>query len=252
MKLVTVTSKTILNELKNNEDITLVYPLNSYTVGFTLTFDIKEIDGFVLINRILDDFDLDKLDQILHQENKIKGIIFDDLGILELVKDLDIIKILSINHYGVNSKSINYYLEYVDSVVVSNDITKEEILKILDNANKKLVVNVFGLKDLMYSRRKLLTNYVTFYKLENSNLLDASIDDKGFKIVENEYGTVFYAKKYYNALELLGTKNVLYYWYNPLFLDDTRVKEVVINNNVTGIDCDKLFLDKKTTYRVGE
>lgn len=252
MKLVTVTSKTILNELKNNEDITLVYPLNAYTVGFTLTFDIKEIDGFVLINRILDDFDLDKLDQILHQENKIKGIIFDDLGILELVKDLDIIKILSINHYGVNSKSINYYLEYVDSVVVSNDITKEEILKILDNANKKLVVNVFGLKDLMYSRRKLLTNYVTFYKLENSNLLDASIDDKGFKIVENEYGTVFYTKKYYNALELLGTKNVLYYWYNPLFLDDTRVKEVVLNNNVTGIDCDKLFLDKKTTYRVGE
>ena len=37
-----------------------------------------------------------------------------------------------------------------------------------------------------------------------------------------------------------------------VFLDDTRVKEVVINNNVTGIDCDKLFLDKKTTYRVGE
>ena len=252
MKLVTVSSKTIIDRFKNNEDILLVYPLNSYTVGFTLTFYINEIDGFVLINRILDDFDLDKLDKILHQNSNIKGIIFDDLGILELVKDLSIIKILSINHYGVNTRSINYYLEYVDSVIVSNDITKDEILNIVENANKKLVINVFGLKDLMYSRRRLLTNYATYYKIDNINPLDVYIDESSFKIVENEYGTVFYAKKYYNALELLNTKNVLYYWYNPIFLPDELVVQIVENNDTTNIDCDSLFLDKPTSYRIGD
>ena len=100
----------------------LLYPLKSYTVGYPITFDIKDIDGFVLINRILDDFDLDELDTILHEKNNIKGIVFDDLGILDIVSDLNITKILLINHYANNTRSINYYLEYVDSVVVSSDI----------------------------------------------------------------------------------------------------------------------------------
>ena len=153
MKLVTVTSNTISDKLKNNEDIMLLYPLKSYTVGYPITFDIKDIDGFVLINRILDDFDLDELDTILHKKNNIKGIVFDDLGILDIISDLNITKILLINHYGNNTRSINYYLEYTDSVVVSSDITKEEIKEIVKNTIKPVVVNVFGMKDLMYSRR---------------------------------------------------------------------------------------------------
>ena len=64
MKLVTVTSNTISDKLKNNEDIMLLYPLKSYTVGYPITFDIKDIDGFVLINRILDDFEIDDLPKL--------------------------------------------------------------------------------------------------------------------------------------------------------------------------------------------
>ena len=251
MKLVTVTNISILNDLREYHDIRLVYPLKSFCVGYDVEFDIEQIDDFVLVNRILDDSDLDKLEDVLKLSH-INGIVFDDLGIIDIVKDLNITKILLLDHLATNTVSINYYLDYVDSVVVSNDLTEEEIREIVNNSKKPLVVNVFGLKTLMYSRRKLLTNYQTFHNLDNENNITASIDDKKFRIVENEYGTKFYANNYYNATSLLDLDNVLYFWYDPIFLDNEKIKSVVLNNNLDGINVDPLFLDKATVYKVGD
>ena len=251
MKLVTVTNISILNDLREYHDIRLVYPLKSFCVGYDVEFDIEQIDDFVLVNRIIDDSDLDKLEDVLKLSH-INGIVFDDLGIIDIVKDLNITKILLLDHLATNTVSINYYLDYVDSVVVSNDLTEEEIREIVNSSKNPLVVNVFGLKTLMYSRRKLLTNYQAFHNLDNENNITASIDDKKFRIVENEYGTKFYANNYYNATSLLDLDNVLYFWYDPIFLDNEKILEVVLDNNLDGINVDPLFLDKATVYKVGD
>ena len=251
MKLITVTNRNIVNDLRKYTDVAFVYPLKSFCVGYDVEFDIKEITDCVLVNRILDDSDLDKLEQVL-KSSHINGIVFDDLGIIDIVKDLNITKILLLDHLATNTVSINYYLDYVDSVVVSNDLTEEEIREIVNSSKKPLVVNVFGLKTLMYSRRTLLTNYQAFHNLDNENNITASIDDKKFRIVENEYGTKFYANSYYDATRLLDLDNVLYFWYDPIFLDDEKIKSVVLNNNLDGINTDCLFLDKATVYKVGD
>lgn len=250
-KLVTVTNREIIDDLRNIPNVTLVYPLKSFCVGFTDYFDILEIDDYVLVNRILDDNDLDKLESILNSSN-IKGIVFDDLGIIDIVANLDITKILLLDHLATNTKSINYYLEYVDSVIVSNDLTEEEIRNIVANVSKPLVINVFGLKTLMYSRRLLLSNYEMYHNLKEERIVDASIEDKYFKIVENDYGTLFYAKNYYNALCLLDLDNVLFFWYNPIFLDNEKIIKLVLDNDITDINSELLFLDKKTYYKVGD
>lgn len=250
-KLVTVTNNDIINDLRENKFIELLYPLKSFCVGYDLEFDIDEIDGFILVNRLLDDNELEKLKKILDNVN-IKGIVFDDLGIIEIVANLKMQKILLLDHLATNAKSINYYLEYVDSVVVSNDLTEDEISYIVENATKKLVINVFGLKTLMYSRRKLLSNYENYYNLENETLINAKIEEKYFKIMENDFGTKFYAGKYYNGLNLLKLNNVLYFWYDPILLDKQNILEVVLNSNIKNIKTDTLFLDKKTYYKVGE
>lgn len=249
--LVTVTSKQMLNDLRGMKNITLLYPLKSFCVGYNVTFDITEIDDFVLINRILDDADLDKLESILNN-SKIKGIVFDDLGIIEVIKNKNITKILLLDHIATNSISINYYLEYVDSVVVSNDLTESEIRDIVNNSKKPLVVNVFGLKTLMYSRRQLLTNYALYHGLDKETYLEASIDGNQFRIVENEYGTVFYAKDYYDAFSLLDLKNVCYFWYNPILLDSDILREVMMSGNASSVASKRYFLDKKTYYKVGD
>lgn len=250
-KLVTVTNREIIDDLRRDANITLVNPLKSFCVGYEVEFDISEIDDYVLVNRILDDNDLDKLESILNSSN-IKGIVFDDLGIIDIVANLDITKILLLDHLATNTKSINYYLEYVDSVIVSNDLTEEEIRNIVANVSKPLVINVFGLKTLMYSRRLLLSNYEMYHNLKEERIVDASIEDKYFKIVENDYGTLFYAKNYYNALCLLDLDNVLFFWYNPIFLDNEKIIKLVLDNDITDINSEPLFLDKKTYYKVGD
>lgn len=250
-KLVTVTDLSIIDDLRENENIELLYPLKSFCVGYDLEFTIDKIDDFVLVNRILDDFDLDKLKNILCNAN-IKGIVFDDLGIIDIVSNLNIKKILLLDHLATNVRSINYYLEYVDSIVVSNDLTEDEIKYILDNVNKKLVVNVFGLKTLMYSRRKLLSNYEKYHDLDKIGKYNAKIDNKYFKIVENDFGTKFYAGKYYNGLKLLNLDNVLYFWYDPIGLKKDEILNIILNNDIKNIDTDTLFLDKKTYYKVGD
>lgn len=250
-KLVTVTNREIIDDLRRDANITLVYPLKSFCVGYEVEFDISEIDDYVLVNRILDDNDLDKLESILNSSN-IKGIVFDDLGIIDIVANLDITKILLLDHLATNTKSINYYLEYVDSVGVSNDLTEEEIRNIVANVSKPLVINVFGLKTLMYSRRLLLSNYEMYHNLKEERIVDANIEDKYFKIVENDYGTLFYAKNYYNALCLLDLDNVLFFWYNPIFLDNEKIIKLVLDNDITDINSEPLFLDKKTYYKVGD
>ena len=250
-KLVTVTNREIIDDLRRDANITLVYPLKSFCVGYEVEFYISEIDDYVLVNRILDDNDLDKLESILNSSN-IKGIVFDDLGIIDIVANLDITKILLLDHLATNTKSINYYLEYVDSVIVSNDLTEEEIRNIVANVSKPLVINVFGLKTLMYSRRLLLSNYEMYHNLKEERIVDANIEDKYFKIVENDYGTLFYAKNYYNALCLLDLDNVLFFWYNPIFLDNEKTIKLVLDNDITDINSEPLFLDKKTYYKVGD
>ena len=80
-KLVVVTNSNIISDLRAN-NIRLLYPLKSFCVGYNTYFDINDIDDFVLVNRILDNDDIQKLDKIIHVSN-IKGIVFDDLGILD-------------------------------------------------------------------------------------------------------------------------------------------------------------------------
>ena len=251
MKLVTVADKKIIDLFKENKDISLVYPLCNYTVGYVNTFDINAIDDFCLINRILTDKELDELEILLKNSN-IKGIIFDDLGILDVIKDLNITKILLLDHISNNSESINYYLDYVDSVVVSTDISKEEIEYILNNSKKELVLNIFALKGLMYSRRLLITNYNKHYQANENKVLKAKIDSKDFIFVENEYGTKAFSFPYYFAKDLYGHENVMYYWYDVNLLDSELVYDLVINNNADNIKTDSFFLDNETFYKVGD
>ena len=251
-KLVTVINREIINDLRGINGVDLLYPLKSFCVGYEIEFSIDEIDGYILVNRILEDKDLNLLEKLL-ANSKAKGMVFDDLGIIEIVKDLPMTKILLLDHIATNYESINYYLEYVDSVIVSNDLTKDEIEEILKKANKPLVVNVFGLKTLMYSRRLLLSNYAIFHNLKIERKMDATISPlKYFKIIENDYGTKFYAGKYFNGLELLNCSNVLFYWYDLIDLEYDKILSLIKNNKIDDINSDMLFLDKPTIYKVSD
>lgn len=253
--LIAVTSEDLLKlKVKN---INFLFPMTGYSVGFYHTFTFEEISvphSYIFINRILDKETISNLKRDLaNLPETIAGICFTDLGILHIVKELNLsVQLIYMqNHNTTNRLSIEYYLEYVDSVLLSTDITEEEMRLILDNVKKPLVVPYFMRADAMYSRRTLLTNYADHfgYPKKTMETLQEEITDQSFFAVENEYGTVLYADKFIDYHEF-SHENILYYYINPLGLTNSEIEAILNGEEI--LNTDTGFLHKETYYRLKE
>ena len=258
-----VNNKEIIEDLKKVGVKNFLFPLKDFCVGFNNTYDFDEIENesFIFINRILDNESLDLLEKKLNDNrDKIKGIVYDDFGVLYLINKLklNVITINYQNHFGTNYQSINENLKYNDSVVVSTDITRNEIEEILKKVEKEVCIFLFGLIPVMYSRRTLLTNFSKEFNIPTKNnvLIDEKISKNKFIMVENEFGTVGYQRNYYDGLELLNLENIKYFLVNPLFLSDKEQIQLISdikNKKLTlNIPNDKGFLYKETIYKLKE
>lgn len=254
--LITVTNKELLDlKVKN---VNFLFPIQKYCVGYRETFNLEEINlpnSYIFLNRIFDDKSIMDLKKDLENINSnIIGICFTDLGVLQVVKELNLnLKLIYMqSHNTTNYVSINYYLEDVDSVLISTDITNDEIMNILDKSNKPLVVPYFGLADAMYSRRKLLSNFQEEFAIDKNNLevLKEPISNMEFKVVENEYGTMFFANKYIDYRSIKHD-NILFYYINPIGLDKNMVNDIINGVDMSEIS-DSGFLNKETIYRLKE
>ena len=248
--LITVNKNIDINKLKELGITKFAFPLKGFCVGIPDTFLISEIntEAYIYVNRIFDNEGIDKLKEVIYNLPKnIKGIIFDDLGVLQILKDINIEKILYLTHFNNNTLSVNYYLTLVDSVILSTDITMDEIDYIIQNSNKLISLFTFGYVMAMYSRRKLLTNYTNYHNLEYQNKLVIDNTNKKFIVYENEFGTVMYHDKVFNGYSLLA-KNCLYNFINSTFL----TTEDVINflTGTVNKEWDEGFLYQETIYRL--
>lgn len=238
-------------------NVNFLFPIKNYSVGFKDYYnleDIKHKNSYILINRYLDKEGIDNLIKDLKNINEnIIGICFNDLGVLEIIKNLklDLKLIYMNNHNTTNKETINYFLEYVDSVLISTDITKDEIDIILNNTKKPLVLPFFGLIEVMSSRRTLLANFQKEFNLPKNNevVIKESISDTDFRVIENVYGTSFYKDKYL-YYQNIKHHNILFYYINGLNLDKDIVKKIINNEDILNTDIG--FLNTKTYYRLKE
>lgn len=242
----------LIPTLKEKGITNFVFPLSFFCVGIPVTYnieDIKEDNAYIYVNRIMDSKSINDLNKILHNLPKnIKGIIFDDLGVIEITKDLNIEKILYLTHFNTNYESINYFFEYVDEIIVSTDITETEIDEIISKTNKDISIFAFGLVPAMYSRRTLLENYAIHNNIEKESIKYLNVKDEKFVAIENEYGVMIYHYPYYNALKLLD-KKAKYFFYLPILLEEDKILKL-IDNNLSDIEFDEGFLNKKTIYKI--
>lgn len=248
--LITINNLEDIEKLKELGITNYVFPLKNFCVGIPNTFLVSEIpcNGFLLINRILDNDGIDELKNVLNNlSDNIKGIIFDDLGVYEIIKDLKVEKILYLSHFNTNSESVNLYLDLVDSVILSTDITLEEIKEIIKNSKKEISLFTYGYVGVMYSRRLLIDNYCKYHKLPYENPIIIENTNKKFLIYENEFGTYFYYDKVFNGCELLDL-NGKYYFVNSTFLDINTIIDLVKCEEVE--NSDKGFLYKETIYKL--
>ncbi len=252
--LVVVTDQELIDLKVTN--VNFLFPITDYSVGFLTTFKMEEIkvnQAYIYINRILDEQSLKSLEELFKNIPKnIVGICFTDLGILYLKEklNLDLQFIYMQNHNTTNAETINYYLEEVDSVLVSTDCTYEEVMNILDHAQKPLVVPYFSRVDVMYSRRTLLNNFQEEFAMPKKPIatLSEPISKQSFLAIENNYGTVLYHQKYIDYRKIKHP-NILFSFINPLGISKEDVVKIMNGENILVLQSEG-FLNQETYYRL--
>lgn len=234
---------------------TFLFALEDYSIGYEKTYKVDEINNikehkYCLINRVLDNNDIDNLKIILPNID-VDGFIIEDIGLINIIKSLGKKIYLFINHFNCNYKSINKWLEYVDSVFVSNELTYKELEEITKNVDKKVIIHIFGYNQVMYSRRYLLKNYYDYYNLEYSNtrIITDKMGSVKFKMVEDKYGTITLSNKIFDGRSLLNLDNVLYFYLNTSFISTDIVLKFLNNEEIN--DSDDGFLNKPTIFKLG-
>lgn len=229
-----------------------LFAVKNYSIGYP-SFELNDIpeDAYLYMNRVLDTKDIDELKENKNSFLRFKGIIFEDIGVLNIFKDTGISLIWNQAHFAVNYRSINFYLENgCTSAIISNEITSEEIDEIIKNAKRMLILEVFGKNNVMYSRRRLLTNFNKYNNLDDYNdmVLNEKITNNKFLARESEYGTYLFNNEYFNYISLMKKyeNDCLFFLVMNLDLSVDEIVEV-LNGKESGDDG---FLNRKTVFKL--
>ena len=270
---------------------TFLLPLEKYSVEYNKYFSLEEIrnikekynniDLFVSLNKNIMNEELNDLKDILKELDNlsIKGIFFYDSAIIKLKKDLNLNLDLvwSQTHMVTNYKTCDYYNSMgVKYALLSKEITKEEIIEIIDKSKISPIVELISKPSIGFSKRKLVTNYFENYNKEKEQLIEVNekISDTDIIVSENSDGVVFIKDNILNGClildDLLNT-NLEYVLLKEDFIDRDLFIKVVkeikyyINNysNMNENDKEKFleiikeligensgFFFQKTIYKV--
>lgn len=268
-------SKTLI---KINDDLELNYNCDGFIIGmegYSISFDnvynieeIKKIvnnnpdkDIFVAFNRMIFNSELSMYKETLLKIDKVslKGIIVNDIA--ALTYNLNNNVILDQKHLNNSYLSINHYINNgVKGAILTNDITIDEISEIKANTKAILFKQVFGLPHLSTSVRRLVTNYLDYFKIDKKSKLYYICEnnsDKYYHVKEDYFGTHIYGDKVLNILD--KNIDVDYVILDSYLLNKENFKEVFnmymnkeidmnkINDMFT---CDDGFINRKTVYKV--
>ena len=233
----------------NKNDIEQISSSNFALIGIegysVNTFNIKldEIEKicqnnnniFLSLNKNILNSELVDLEKILLKISSlnIEGLFYYDVAVVSIVRrlNLKINLIWSAEHLTTNYFTINYWSNYgVDSVFISNEITKNEILEISNNTKSKLIVQLFGYIPMYVSKRHAIKNYLNYFDLNlNSTKYSLYKEEKKYSIFDNQDGTVIYSNFILNGLrEYLQLKDkVEYILINGYEINDKKLFDVI-------------------------
>lgn len=265
-------------ELNNDVDAYLL-GIENLSVNMPIYFTLEEIKNiksdkeiFILLNKNMHSNDLSLLEETLIELSKlnIKGVFFYDIGVLNIVKrlNLNIKLVLSQEHLTTNYETINFwYNEGVEYAQIAEEIKEEEIINIKNNTKSKLIVPILGYFPMFVSRRHLKKNYLRQFNLkDNSKINYIEKENKIYPIVDEKVTTV-YTSSYLNGIrEYLDfeKENIEYVLINGFLLKEENkiinMFKTVTNENVEEYNTeisnildnniDTFFLHKDTIYKV--
>ena len=281
MKTIVYTNnKNQINSYKEMGASAFVFGLKNFsTTNNSLTLEeIKEYvddktEVFISINKMIFNEEIENLKDSLIEISKIdiKGILFYDLAVLELVKELNLnIDLVWANtHMVTNYNTCNYYNDKgVKYALISSEITLDEMIEIKNKSNIIPMVQLIMHPVMAHSKRRLLTN---FYEYDNDKYdnLTHTITNENIEclIKENIHGTIIMNKQIQNGSIVI--KELLDNGFPYIILNDEEIeaelfqKLIALTNNLINnysedaleeieklIGSDTGFFFKKTIYKV--
>lgn len=274
-----------IEELELNVDSFIVGIKNFNSLN-TMEIELSQIDTildnnkdiFISINKIIHNSEINMLKEILLElsTKNIKGIIFDDISVYQLVKENNYkLNLIWGNiHQATSYNVINSWYNFdVKNVITSPDITLNEIIEINKNTNSKLFVPIYGMFEIFSSNRFLLSSYFDYInkdKHKDTYFINNKIINKNYPIYEDDNGTHIINGSIMNGLEEyveLLENNIDYILINSYMIDNPKkvissfktVRDMYENNNIDyekikkmseELGNDKVFLNKETIYKV--
>lgn len=251
--LININNLSEIEEYKKIGINNFLFAVQEFSIGYE-TFALSEIpdDSYIYLNRVMDTKAIDDFKKIVPELKRFKGIIFEDIGIFNILKNKGLNLIWFQNHFTTNKASLNYYLNYgCTSAVISNEITSSEIEEIINVLPGKLILNVLGKNNIMYSRRTLLTNFNKYQNLEDYNDMTLNTGKNSFFARESEYGTLLFNNEYFNYIPYANTLNdddIFLYLILNLDLSISKIDEIINGEEFGNVG----FLNKKTVYKMSE
>ena len=276
MKLLGVIRDSNYLEYLDNGLDGLILPLENFSVDYFKYYNISDIKEykkntdklcFVVINKMIFNNELDNLLKVLKElENiKVDGVFFYDLAVLNLVKEnkINVNLIYNGTNMVTNSDTINLYYDLgVRGAYLSNEITKDEVLKIRSKTKSDLFILLLGNPVVAMSRRSLLTSYFANKNKSKSDLITIKEPKSGqeFLVKEDSNGTTFFYNKRLNLSNVykeLVDNNINYGIIEQGEFSSDEYKELIkafVNFDKLTIDelagHNRGFLYRETIYKV--
>lgn len=252
-------------DIKNilNKDIKgIIIGLKDLSI-YPLELDIEDIidiadktnkEIIVAINRMIHNKDLELVRDVLNKikNSSIKKILFYDLGVFNICKDINIDKELIISQEHLNaSNSSNefYYNKGIKNSYITSDITHEKILNIKNNSKMNIYYTVYGYLPIFYSRRYLLTNYFKYIDKEmKDNTYYIFNNELRYMIKEYNYGTIIYSPLV-NLLSKIEKLHII----DNLVIDLSHTDNIDIIDKFINNEIEEGYIgfyNTKTTYKL--
>ena len=231
-----------LEQVKENIDLYdgVILSIEKFSVNtiYTITIaDLKSIipllkdkEIFISLNKNIENNEIDELEKILFDLNNypIKGVLYSDPAIVTYKSKLNYDLVWSQEHLTTNYETINYWHQFgVNYTYLSSDITKNETIDIINNANTKLMTNLFGYLPIFVSKRHIVMNYLKHFHIkDNSKIYYIEKENKTYPIIDSNYTCVF-SNNIFNGLKEFFNIKTDYYICNGLLIENEKFRKVL-------------------------
>lgn len=219
-----------IDDIKSDEYLLVGLHSFSHSINHILTIDellvlIKTNNKvFLLINHLIDNEKLESLNHILNtlSQTNLYGLLFEDYAVLNLVKKYN----YQINLYLASKNSItsSSLINQSDSLVlgalVSNDLSLEELILLLNNTHKKTLIHAYGYQLIYYSKRPVISNYQKTFHLSQLKNYQVKRKDNCYSLIEEKGYSYLYSDKIFNSINYLNELPADFYLINSYLVDE--------------------------------